>query len=160
LAAVSRTIEPLPTPRAARSAPAPTVEAIVTPAPVTADELSLDETDFRFVDPPEPGAHARVEISVTNHGPVPSGRILLGIPATCVDSSSTTGRAQSASEARTDEAGLEPFSFPPMGGGATASFELHVTAVGEGTLAPTVKVLLGDEPVGEAAPSTFAPTPR
>ena len=64
---------------------------------------------------------------------------------------------------RTDtDTGLRTFSFPPLGAGATASFELHVTAIGEGTTAPSVKVLLenGDTIGSVDKPSTLAPSPR
>ena len=46
------------------------MRAVAEPAPtatVVAEDMSLDDTDFRFLDPPEPGAHARVAIKVANH---------------------------------------------------------------------------------------------
>src|SRR5206468_1579066 len=79
---VAARIEPVPTP----GAPAPSTRLVVSigPPPPTAaaSDLSLESTEFRFIDPPEPGAHARVAISVANHASTRSGRILLGIPAT------------------------------------------------------------------------------
>ena len=68
-------IEPLPTPEPAA---APLVlSVVVVPTPTvtaTADQLSLDAADFRFLDPPEPGAHARLSITVANHADAPSGQ--------------------------------------------------------------------------------------
>ena len=59
------------------------------------------------------------------------------------------------------DAGLRTFSFPPIEAGSTATFELHVTAIDEGTQAPAVKVLLeSGDVIGEDKPSTRAPTPR
>lgn len=162
----SARIEPVPTPKPA--APAVLVPiAVATPTAavsvtVTADQLSLDQADFRFLDPPEPGAHARLAITVANHADAPSGRILLGIAASWFEGYTIIGTAPAVSEDRTDDDGLRTFSFPPVAAAATANFELHVTTIGEGTLPPSVKVLLEDrDAIGEVAkPTTFAPTPR
>ena len=107
-----------------------------------ASDLSLESTEFRFIDPPEPGAHARVLISVANHASTSSGRILLGIPASWFEAYSIIGTGPAVSADLTDATGLRTFSFPPLTAGTTASFELHVTATGEGTQAPSIKVLL------------------
>jgi LPXTG-site transpeptidase (sortase) family protein len=155
----ARRIEPIPTP----AAPAPVLALVPTRvATATADQLSLDEADFRFLDPPEPGAHARVAISVTNHASVASGRVLLGIDANWFDSYSIIGTGPAVSEDRTDDTGLRTFNFPPVTTRSTANFELHVTATGEGTRAPSLTVLLENgDPIGSTEKlSTFAPTPR
>jgi sortase (surface protein transpeptidase) len=155
-------IAPVPTPGV--PPPAQLLVANVSTPTVTAAarELSLESTEFRFVDPPEPGAHARVLISVANHASTASGRILLGIPSSWFDGYHIIGTGPAVSADRTDESGLRTFSFPPLSSGATESFELHVTAVGEGTQAPSVQVLLDNgDVIGEVAkPSTLAPTPR
>ena len=128
---------------------------------VAAEDLSLDASDFRFLDPPEPDAHARVAVTVTNHAAAPSQRILLGVPASWFEDYRIIGTAPAVSDDRTDDGGLRSFSFPPITAGSTATFELHVTAIGEGTQAPAVKVLLeGGDLIGEAKPSTLAPAPR
>jgi LPXTG-site transpeptidase (sortase) family protein len=155
-------IEPLPT-RGVASPALPTPLPIATPKViVAAEDLSLDETDFRFLDPPEPDAHARLAVTVANHAAGPSGRVLLGVPAAWFEDYRIVGTAPGVSDDRTDDAGLRTFSFPPIEAGSTASFELHVTAIGEGTQAPAVKVLLeGGAVIGEdRKPSTLAPTPR
>ena len=156
-------IEPLPTPEPASAPLLLPVDVLPRPTLVaTADQLSLDTADFRFLDPPEPGAHARLAITVANHADAPSGRVLLGIPSSWFEAYSIIGTAPAVSADQTDEDGLRTFSFPPLEAGATATFELHVTAIGEGTQAPAVRVLLdGGDTIGEIArPSTFAPTPR
>jgi len=157
-------IAPVPTPRPPSAAPV-MLPVVMPPTPtvtVTADDLSVDATDFRFLDPPEPGAHARVAITVANHADVASGRVQLGIASSWFEAYSIIGTAPAVSEDRTDDDGLRTFSFPPVDAQSTANFELHVTANGEGTQAPAVKVLLeSGELIGEVSkPSTFAPTPR
>lgn len=155
-------IEPVPTP----GPPVPTLSvgaAVVTPTQIAAaSDLSLESTEFRFIDPPEPGAHARLLISVANHATVSSGRILLGIPASWFEGYSIIGTGPAVSADRTDDNGLRTFSFPPLDPQTSASFELHVTAIGEGTQAPSVKVLLDNgDLIGQVdKPSTLAPTPR
>jgi LPXTG-site transpeptidase (sortase) family protein len=88
--------------------------------------------------------------------------VLLGIWSSWFEGYSIIGTGPAVSEDRTDDSGLRTFSFPPLEPGSTQTFELHVTAIGEGTEAPpSVKVLLasGDE-IGSQQPSTLAPTPR
>ncbi|HEV7662512.1 MAG TPA: sortase [Chloroflexota bacterium] len=162
---LSADIRPLPT-----TAPTPLLSAAARPAPppasptpeVRAEDMKLEAADFRFLDPPEPGAHARLAISVVNHGPTTSGKVLLGVPAKWFEGYSIIGTGPAVSDDRTDDDGLRTFSFPPILSGATASYELHVTALGEGTTAPPVKALLGNgDLIGEIGkPSVLAPTPR
>jgi sortase (surface protein transpeptidase) len=147
--------EPAPPLLAQPGAPVPTI-------PVVASDLSLDRADFRFLDPPEPGAHARLALSVTNHGPGPSSRVLLGIPSAWFGDYTIVGTAPAVSWDRIDESDLRTFSFPQVAAGATLNVELHVTVIGEVTAAPSVKVLLDNgDLIGEVGkPSTLAPLPR
>src|SRR5207253_4344951 len=101
--------------------------AVSTPTPVVtapAEQLSLDAADFRFLDPAEPGAHARIAVNVTNHAPVGSGPILLGIDSSWLENYTIIGTAPAVSSDRSDEAGLRTFSFPPIAAGSSAHFEL------------------------------------
>src|SRR5207237_8631566 len=124
-----------------------------TPTPsATADQLSLDTADFRCLDPPEPGAHARLSITVTNHADARSGHVLLGIPSSWFEAYSIIGTAPAVSADQTDADDLRTFSFPPLEAGPAATFELHVTAIGEGTQAPAVTVLVdGRDAIGDLA---------
>jgi LPXTG-site transpeptidase (sortase) family protein len=163
---IAADIQPLPTPPPVRArGPLPLIQIVAEPTPtvaVAAEDMSLDDTDFRFLDPPEPGAHARLAITISNHASAISDRVLLGIPSRWFDGYKIIGTGPAVSADRTDDSGLRTFSFPPIIGGATVTFELHVTAIGEGTQAPSVQVLLaGGDEIGEVAkPSVFAPTPR
>ncbi|HEY1293803.1 MAG TPA: sortase [Chloroflexota bacterium] len=153
-------IAPVPTPR-----PPEILLFDVVPTPVvtaTADQLSLDATDFRFLDPPEPGAHARLAVTIANHANVSSSRILLGIDSSWFDGYSVIGTGPAVSQDRIDDNGLRTFSFPPVGSQETATYELHVTSTKEGTTPPPVTVLaVGGDVIGEVdKPQTFAPTPR
>jgi sortase A len=141
----------------------PLFDVVPTPGPTaSADQLSLDSADFRFLDPPEPGAHARVAITVANHASVTSGRILLGIDSSWFDGYGIIGTAPAISEDRTDDSGLRTFSFPPVAAQESATYELHVTSTKEGTTAPAITVLAtSGDTIGEIdSPQTFAPPPR
>jgi LPXTG-site transpeptidase (sortase) family protein len=164
---LSADIQPLPTREipslglAATSTDTPVPEPTPTVV-VVASDLSVDAMDFRFLDPPEPGAHARLAVSVTNHSTATSDRILLGIPQGWFDSYSIIGTGPAVSADKTTDDGIRTFSFPPIAGGATLNLELHVTSMVEGTEPPKVSLLLPDgSAIGENDDlSTSAPTPR
>jgi LPXTG-site transpeptidase (sortase) family protein len=158
--APTEVIAPVPTPR---PPDIPLFDVVPTPGPTaTADQLSLDSVDFRFLDPPQPGAHARVAITVSNHANATSSRILLGINADWFDSYSIIGTGPAVAEDRIDDNGLRTFSFPPIGGQESATYELHVTSTQEGTTPPSVTVLASSgDTIGEVdKPETLAPPPR
>lgn len=155
-------IQPVPA-AGGGAGPRSTVSGTPTPGVrVSAADLSLDSADFTFLDPPEPGAHARLTIAITNHGATTSNRILLGLPSKWFDAYDVIGTAPAVTEDRTDDQGQRTFSFPPILSAATANYELHVTSKDEGTTAPAVAALLanGDKIGDLAKPTVFAPTPR
>lgn len=160
----TQVIVALPTPSLAPTETETLLPLVPTPVvTATADQLSLESTDFRFLDPPEPGAHARIAFSVANHAEVPSSRILLGIDSSWFKSYSIIGTAPAISRDTTDpDSGMRTFSFPPVEAGAVASYELHVSSTAEGTTPPAVTVLSENgDTIGEVdKPQTFAPTPR
>jgi LPXTG-site transpeptidase (sortase) family protein len=155
-------LEPLPTqvPFSVTPAP-PSARPTPEPAMATVAQLALDNAEFRFLDPPEPDAHARVLIMVRNTAEGPSERVLLGIPKSWFEFYRIIGSAPAVSEDRTDDAGLRTFSFPPVGAGQTATYELHVAPIGEETRPPTIQVkMAGGEILGSDKPVTLAPPPR
>jgi len=151
-------IEPIPT----AVVPAVVEQAVERPQGTAAlDMLSLESADFRFLEPPEPGARARIAVRVQNSDTLPSDRILLGVGADWFDAYRIIGSVPAVAEDRTDEAGLRTFSFPPLPPGESASYELHVAPIGEDTRPPTVQVRLGHgDLVAEALTVTYAPPPR
>lgn len=89
--------------------------------------------------------------------------MVLALPARWFDGYAIIGTAPAVSDDRTDDQGQRTFSFPAIPSGATASYELHVTATNEGTTPPgsvTVLVASGDTVGQVATPTVFAPTPR
>jgi LPXTG-site transpeptidase (sortase) family protein len=150
-------IEPLPTAIPFNAPP----RATIVPAAARLDQLVLDNAEFRFLAPPEPDAHARVAITVRNTAEGPSEPILLGIPRSWFELYRIVGSVPAVAEDRTDDLGLRTFSFPPVGAGQTATYELHVAPIGEDTTPPNVQVKVASgETLGSDKPSTLAPPAR
>jgi len=52
------------------------------PSPLaSAEEIELAEVEFRFLDPPEPGAHARLAVTLQSHADRPTGPLIVTVPA-------------------------------------------------------------------------------
>jgi LPXTG-site transpeptidase (sortase) family protein len=157
--AVPARIEPLPTP--IPFSETPLVRPTPEPALAQLAQLALDNAEFRFLDPPEPDAHARVAITVRNTADGPSERILLGIPKAWFEQYRIIGSVPLVSEDRTDDVGLRTFSFPPVPPSQTVTYELHVAPIGEEVRPPSVQVMVASgETLGSDAPVTLAPPPR
>lgn len=153
-------LEPLPT---AIPFARPATIPMATPAPkmASASQMVLDSSEFRFLDPPEPDAHARIAVTLRNIADGPSDRILLGIPATWFEAYRIIGSVPAIAEDRTDDEGQRTFSFPPLQAGQSVTLELHVAPVGEEIRPPALELLMADgESIGSAKPPVMAPTPR
>lgn len=125
------------------------------------DDLSVESVEFRFLDPPEPGARARLAVTVRNRSVLPSAGISLAIPADWFASYAVIGTVPAVSDDRLSADGVRLFTFPGPAAGRSAVFELHVTPTEEETGAPAVSVrLVNGVTLGDAAPRTVAPRPR
>jgi LPXTG-site transpeptidase (sortase) family protein len=157
-------IEPLPTQVPfVRPAVPPAAPVASVPAPrfASVEQIVVDGTEFRFLDPPEPNAHARVSVKIRNTSNDPSERILLGISAGWFESYRIIGSVPAVSEDTTDDEGMRNFSFPPLAAGQATTLELHVAPIGEDIPAPTLRLLLASgETLGSTKTATLAPPPR
>lgn len=135
--------------------------AAAPPAVASAHDLALTAAEFRFLDPPEPGAHAQVLVSVHNASDLPSGEIVVAIPGSWFEGYRVLGAIPPVSQDEVADNGLRGFTFPGPGPGEEVSLALHVTAIGEDTRSPQLSVRLASgETIGEATPETVAPRPR
>ena len=153
----------LTTPSAMQVPEPPTEAPTPTPVPVPA-ELQLASSGFQFMDPPEPGASARLSVSVFNPTDHPGGTISLVLPLSWltgyridtldpppVDASQSGGQADGALR----------LSFDGPDAGATVDLSVDVVAIDEVIDAPALKVLdAQDREVGRAKPTTEAPPPH
>jgi LPXTG-site transpeptidase (sortase) family protein len=143
-------------------APAPDPE-LPAPTPVVSD-LTLLATEFQFLDPPEPGASARLSVTVNNPTDTPSGPISLVLPLAWL-----TGYRIQAFEpgpldgvqnsAPADDSLRLTFAGPDAQ--SDLDLTVDVVAVDEVVDAPMLQVLdaYGAE-VGRVQPPTQAPPPR
>ena len=127
-----------------------------------ASDVGVANVDFRFLDPPEPGAHARLQLSVRNRADVPTGPVSVTIPARWFESFDVLGAVPGVLLDRVEHDGLRYFDYPAIGPSESATLELHVLASNEDLDAPEVRVILRDEEaeVARAQPRTVAPKPR
>ena len=74
---VTSPLEPQPAPELATPPPPPAPTATLTPA-----ELQLGDVAFQFLDPPQPGATARLSVAIHNPTDAPGGPVSLDLPLT------------------------------------------------------------------------------
>lgn len=155
---------PLPPNSAASLVPAPTAAGSARPIPeptANPEQLELVETDFRFYDPPEAGAHARLAVRVRNSSALSSGPLALSVPVRWFDAFQPFGAVPSVLGDRVEADGSRVFTFPAVAPGSDATLEIHVTAGGDDVDAPTLWLSqAGGQVIGRARPRTVAPRPR
>jgi LPXTG-site transpeptidase (sortase) family protein len=151
----------------ASTATVPQVDAteVPTPTPVPRpSELQLASSAFQFLDPPEPGASARLSVSVYNPTNHPGGQINLVLPLSWltgyrIDTLDPPPVNASQSSGQTDGALRLGFDGPDAG--STVDLSVDVVAIDEVVDAPALKVLdAEDREVGRAKPTTEAPPPK
>ena len=127
----------------------------------TSAEIELVASDFRFFDPPEAGAHARLAVELRSHAPFPSEPISLSIPAGWFEDYRIIGAIPAVIDDRLGPDGSRQFEFPGLAADASASLELHLAAVGDNVNPPEARLALPDGgEIGQARPRTVAPRPR
>jgi sortase (surface protein transpeptidase) len=138
------------------------VDAVPSAPPrAPASEIEIGEVDFRFLDPPEPGAHARVAVRVANRGDVESGPLSLTLADPWLQNYSVLGAIPDVLLDRHADDGTRRFIFDGVAPGQERTLELHLLATGEDVDAPEVRVLSQDEQeIARARPRTVAPRPR
>lgn len=140
------------------AAPAPVVP---TPARATADQIDVVDVSFAFLEPPEPGASARLVIVLRNRADGPSGPVAVAIPAAWFTSYTDFSMVPTARADRTDQDGSRVLEFDGPAAAAVQTIELGVAVKGETTEPPDVRLsLVGGGAIGEARPKTVAPRPR
>jgi sortase (surface protein transpeptidase) len=156
----------MPTPFSAPTAapqepPLAEVATPVAPSRAAASEIEIGEVDFRFLDPPEPGAHARIAVRVANRGDAESGPISIAVADSWVQHYSILGTVPDVLLDRHAEDGTRRFTFDGATPGQERTLELHVLATGDDVDAPEVRVLYQDEQeIARTRPRTVAPRPR
>jgi hypothetical protein len=133
-----------------------------TPEPrAPADAVTLVESDFRFLDPPEPGAQARISVEVHNRADLPTGPLHLAAPARWFQGWKVVAADPPVLDDRVEPGNRRAFVFPSLDPRADALFEIQLVATDDDVDPPDLRLALdnGDE-IGHARPATVAPRPR
>jgi LPXTG-site transpeptidase (sortase) family protein len=145
------------------AAPEPVEPAAITPTPAVSP-LQLMATEFQFLDPPEPGASARLNVTVHNPTDTPSGPVSLVLPLDWLagyrietldppplDGTQNGGRADGSLTLRFDGPDAQ----------SDVDLAIDVVATDEVIDAPMLQVLDADgAEVGRVRPPTEAPAAR
>jgi len=140
----------------------PAVAPTPTPEPrAPAEAITLVESDFRFLDPPEPGAQARISVEVRNRANLPTGPLHLAAPARWFQSWKVVAADPPVLDDRVEPGNRRAFVFPSLDPHADALFEIQLVATDDDVDPPDLRLALdnGDE-IGRARPDTIAPRPR
>jgi hypothetical protein len=144
---------------------APTEEvAAVTPTPkprAPAEAIALVESDFRFLDPPEPGAQARISVEVRNTADLPTGPLHLAAPTRWFDGWKVVAADPPVLDDHEEPGKQRAFVFPSLDAHTDALFEIQLVATDDNVDPPDLRLALdnGDE-IAKARPETVAPRPR
>lgn len=123
-------------------------------------ELQLATSSFAFEDPPEPGARARLSVSIHNPTEFSSGPIALQLPLDWLAGYRLEATQPAALEGVQDGGALR-LGFQGPEAEADAEVSIDFVAVDEVIDAPTVQIAdAKGRAIGQTHPPTQAPTPR
>jgi len=126
-----------------------------------AEAVSLVASDFRFLDPPEPGAQARISVEVRNRADLPTGPLHLLVPTRWFDPWKVVAADPPVLDDREGPDKRREFIFPGLGGQADDVFEIQLVAKDDAVDPPDLRLALDDGgEIGRARPETVAPRPR
>ena len=181
----ARPTAPPTSPAANTTAARPAVQPTATPQPAAASDaaaqpasepapppptptlgpspLHLGEVSFRFADPPEPGAHAALNLRIHNPTDEAEGSVAVLLPRDWLkgyrvdDTDPPQAPAEAQPTATASDAPLR-LVFDGPAAGDDLDVQIQVTTTDEVIDAPAVRVLDGEgRTVGEAQPTTEAP---
>jgi hypothetical protein len=171
------TIEPLtvstPTrpqlpPTVAVTLPTQAEQRAAVPTPETPVSLDLLQAEFQFLDPPEPGAHARLSLELRNNMDSPTPPIDIALTQRWMAGFKVSDSMPPLVRTGAGPDGLYRLVFAPLSAGMTR-IEINLVATGESIDAPSVIVEAaaadsrGVQPgtgLWRAKPPVVAPKPR
>jgi LPXTG-site transpeptidase (sortase) family protein len=137
------------------------LEPPATPEPrAPADAVALIDSEFRFLDPPEPGAQAHVSVSVRNDSPLPTGPLRLTLSTRWLAGWRVLAADPPVLDDYPQPGNRRSFDFPGLDGESEGTLELQLVATDDLVDPPALHVSLQDgEEIGTAQPQTVAPRP-
>ena len=129
----------------------------------TADARTFEivAAELRFLERPEPGAHAVLAVTVKNGSGAESPPVELSVAADWFDQAEIVGASPAVLDDRVEDDGRRHFDFPGLDPGAVATLELHVVMASDDVRPPTIHLALqGGESLGEREPELAGVPPR
>lgn len=126
-----------------------------------ADAVALVGSDFRFVDPPEPGARARITVTVRNRSDLPTGPLKLILPTVWLAGWKVIEADPPVLDDREEPDKRRVFVFPSLDPNRESTLLLGLIATDDAVDPPDLLLVLeqGQE-IGQARPKTVSPRPR
>jgi LPXTG-site transpeptidase (sortase) family protein len=145
-----------------------------TPAPrAPAGAVEIEDSAFTFLDPPEPGAQARIAVQLHNRADLPTGPLRLVLTTRWLSGWRVVDADPLVLHDRVLAGGRRAFDYPGLDPGGEGAFELHLVATDDAVDPPEIVLALagdgagdgsgagtGDAEIGRAHPETVAPKPR
>lgn len=155
----------------AQEAAPPEPEPTPTPEPrAPADAVEIVDSAFTFLDPPEPGAQARIVIQLRNRSDLPTGPLRLALSTRWLSGWRILDADPPVLDDRVLDNTRRAFDFPGLDAEAEGGFELLLVATDDAVDPPEIGISQADrEPgagetgtgeIGRARPATVAPRPR
>jgi LPXTG-site transpeptidase (sortase) family protein len=141
--------------------PVATAPPTIAPTPTPVPLQKLVASDFRFLDPPQPGARAHLTVSIQNTSDTPSGSIQLALPLSWLAGYEIQAAApvpDGASHTGTTVGQERRLTFDGLDAGDVGDLTVDLLTTDEVIDAPTFRVLdaHGGE-IGRAQPKTLSP---
>lgn len=149
------------TPGGPPDAPAPPAPSATLEPRAPASAIELVDSQFRFLDPPEPGARALITLQVRNRAKLPTGPLRLDLSRKWLAGWRVVDAEPPVLDDRVESTGQRIFDFPSLGPVEEGTYELRLVATDDLVDPPDLRLALatGDE-VARARPETVAPRPH
>jgi LPXTG-site transpeptidase (sortase) family protein len=158
--------EPAPTAASEDEAAPPEPTPAPTPLPrAPASAITIADSTFTFLDPPEPGAQAIISLQVQNRSDLATGPLRLALATRWLSGWRILDADPPVLHDRVLDGGRRAFDYPGLDGNAEGAFELHLVATDDAVDPPEIRLALADGPsqdveIGRVHPETTAPRPR
>lgn len=154
-------LRPRPTATAVAQAVATLEVTVAQPTPtLEPSELQLTASSFEFADPPEPGAHARLSVSVANPTNDPAGPIVVDLPLDWLAGYRMEATDPPLLDGTQRESSLR-LAFRGPTPQSDEALSIQFVAVDEVIDAPTLQVADAEgRAIAQVHPPTQAPPPR
>ena len=133
-----------------------------TPEPrAPADAVTLVDSAFRFLDPPEPGAQAQITVNIRNTSNLPTGPLRLSLSTRWLVGWRVLAADPPVLDDHLEAGNRRAFVFPSLEPESESALELHLVATDDAVDPPELRLSIvdGDE-IGRAQPDTVAPRPN